>query len=130
EVVVPGRDAADVDRLALLGRNVDVAPAVRDALEHAQGTRPVTGAFALDGLRGPRTERRGRRAGVARQAENALVFAQELDPGKRPELVALERQQVPVAVRGIDVVSQPTDSVHALESTTVELDQLCGAHRP
>ena len=41
EVVVPGRNAADVDRLPLLCGDVDVAPTDGDALEEAQRTRLV-----------------------------------------------------------------------------------------
>src|SRR3954469_24413093 len=130
EVVVARRDAADVDCLPLFGGDVDVAPADSDAFEEAQRTRPVSSAVAAFDRSGRRrAERRQRRAVVARQAETTLVIAEDLDTVQGPQLVTLERLQVPVAVRRVDVVAQSADSDHALKTARSQRDQLIGAHR-
>src|SRR4051794_7788648 len=130
EVVVARRDAADVDCLPLFGGDVDVAPADSDAFEEAQRTRPVSSAVAAFDRSGrPRAERRQRRPVVARQAETTLVIAEDLDTVQGPQLVTLERLQVPMAVRRVDVVAQSPDSDHALKTARSQRDQLIGAHR-
>src|SRR3954454_18589694 len=130
EVVVARRDAADVDCLPLLGGDVEVAPADSDAFEEAQRTRPVSSAVAAFDRSGRRpAERRQRRAGGARQAETTLLIAEDLDTVQGPQLVTLERLQVPMAVRRVDVVAQSPDSDHALKTARSQRDQLIGAHR-
>src|SRR3954453_5491333 len=130
EVVVARRDAADVDCLPLFGGDVDVAPADSDAFEEAQRTRPVSSAVAAFDRSGRRrAERRQRRAVVARQAETTLVIAEDLDTVQGPQLVTLERLQVPMAVRRVDVVAQSPDSDHALKTARSQRDQLIRAHR-
>jgi hypothetical protein len=61
---------------------------------------------------------------VARQAEAALVIAHDPRAARASQFVALERLQVPVAVRGVDVVAQAPDPVDAPEAATAQLDEL------
>src|SRR5205809_3539270 len=98
EHVVTGSDAVDVDGLALLGGDVDVAPPDGGALEHTTSARLVPGTVALVHRPTAPAERRKRRTVVARQAETALVVAQDPLARQCPELVPLERLEMPMAV--------------------------------
>ena len=97
EVVVPGRDAADVDRLALLGRDVDAsATAIPSNKRNARGpslAQSLPGSVAAAG-----------RVSVAvsggRSSGRRPVVTHDRAPAEGPELVALERQQVPGCARG------------------------------
>src|SRR5262249_58175855 len=86
EVVLTGGVADEVDRLALLRRDVDVAPADCDPLQQLLGAALVPGAVApLERPGGGVPLSREGRLVVARQAEAALVVAHDLRPVQRPQ---------------------------------------------
>src|SRR5436190_4452020 len=128
EVVVAVRHPADVDVLTLLQRRVDVAVADLDSLEDALGAPVVPFAVRhADRARADRPERDLVGPPVARQTEAVLVVADESLPIERPELVDLERLQMPVLVARIHVVVKPPDADDTDRAATSAPDVLLGA---
>src|SRR4029077_14232149 len=112
-------EAGDVDRLALLQRDVVVAEARRDSLPDRNGSRPPSRALARPHRRtiqGPRL------VGVA-EAETGLAIATDEPAVETPRLVPLEAREVPVPMcLGLDVAEPDA------ERPSPPADHLPGPH--
>ena len=86
--------------------------------------------LVYDGARCAARKRAASDGVAVAEAEAGLAVADERDRAAGPaELVALEAQQVPVAMVGGDDVAQAADAGHHLARAIVVVDDLVGDHR-
>ena len=132
EHVAAGAQAGQRQVLALEVRLVVVAVPDRDALLDPEELRLAEAAAArVDGARRcGRKAAPGGRVAIAEAEAGLAIPHRRGAPAGPAQLVAVEAEQVPVAVVGRDDVAELGRSGDHLLRRSVALDHLVGVHRP
>ena len=131
EDVAPGGKVRDVELLPVEERRVAVDVADRRPLEDAVRVGQARSAVADEARRAGTADARRRTPPAVDEAEAALAVADdEPEVHRATQLVAHEGLEVPVEVRRVELVVEPSDVADDPGGSAPPLDHLVRDHRP